>query len=90
MEPELVADVACIVGESPIWHAGEERVYWLDIPTGRIFRYDPTARTHERILQGDVVGGLTVQADGGLLLFMTSAINGSSSGSRMVRESRTA
>ena len=71
MEPELIADVACVVGESPIWHPGEERVYWLDIPTGRVFRYDPAARTHERILQGDVVGGLTVQADGGLLLFMT-------------------
>ncbi len=71
MEPELIADVACIVGESPTWHPGEARVYWLDIPTGRVFRYDPAAKAHEPILQGDVVGGLTVQADGGLLLFMT-------------------
>ncbi len=70
MKPELIADVACIVGESPIWHAGEEKLYWLDIPTGRVFRYDPAAKAHEQILRGDVAGGLAVQADGGLLLFM--------------------
>jgi len=70
VEPELIADVGCIVGESPIWHAGEEKVYWLDIPTGRILRYDPAAKAHEEIHRGDIAGGLTVQEDGSLLLFM--------------------
>lgn len=70
MEPELIADYACLTGEGPLWHPGERRLYWLDIPTGRMFRYDPAAGTHEQCYEGDVVGGFTVQADGTLLLFM--------------------
>ena len=67
--PELVADERCLVGEGPLWHDGEQRLYWVDIPAGRIFRYDPAAGAYERVYQGDVVGGFTFQADGALLLF---------------------
>jgi D-xylono/L-arabinono-1,4-lactonase len=70
MEPELIADYACVTGENPLWHPDEGQLYWTDIPTGRIFRYDPAAGWHEQVYQGDVVGGFTVQGDGALLLFM--------------------
>ena len=70
MEPELIADYRCITGESPIWHPDEQRLYWLDIPKGRMFRYHPASGHHEEVYQGDVVGGLTIQSDGALLLFM--------------------
>lgn len=70
MEPELIADYRCVTGESPIWHPDEERLYWLDIPKGRMFRYHPASGLHEEVYQGDVVGGLTIQSDGALLLFM--------------------
>ena len=70
MEPELIADYECVVGEGPLWHPGEQRLYWIDIPTGRIFRYDPANGMHEQCYEGDVVGGFTIQADGSLLLFM--------------------
>lgn len=69
MEPELIADYECVTGEGPLWHPGEGRVYWLDIPTGRIFRYDPASGRHEQIYAGEQVGGFTIQADGALLLF---------------------
>jgi sugar lactone lactonase YvrE len=70
MEPELIADYECVVGEGPLWHPGEQRLYWVDIPTGRLFRYDPATGTHEQCYQGEVLGGFTIQADGALLLFM--------------------
>jgi sugar lactone lactonase YvrE len=70
VEPELIADYACVVGEGPLWHPGEQRLYWTDIPTGRMFRYNPAASTHEQCYEGEVVGGFTIQADGALLLFM--------------------
>jgi len=69
MEPELIADYACVTGEGPLWHPGEGRVYWLDIPTGRIFRYDPASGRHEQVYAGEQVGGFTIQDDGALLLF---------------------
>lgn len=70
MIPELIADYECNTGENPLWHPGERRLYWLDIPTGRLFRYDPTTGKHEQFFQGEVTGGFTIQEDGALLLFM--------------------
>jgi len=70
MKPELIADYACATGEGPLWHAGEQRLYWADIPTGRMLRYDPVSGTHEQFYEGESVGGFTIQADGALLLFM--------------------
>jgi len=69
MQPELIADYACQTGEGPIWHTDEKRLYWVDIPAGRMFRYHAETGTHEMCYSGDPVGGFTVQADGSLLLF---------------------
>ena len=70
MEPELIADYQCVIGEGPLWHPGERRLYWIDIATGRMFRYEPATGRHELCYEGEVVGGFTIQADGALLLFM--------------------
>ena len=70
MEPELIADYQCETGEGPLWHPMERRLYWADIPRGRLFRYDPATGEHEQFYEGEVVGGFTIQADGALLLFM--------------------
>ena len=70
MEPELIADYNNHVGEGPLWHQTERLLYWVDIPQGRIFRYDPESGEHEQFYQGRVLGGFTIQEDGALLLFM--------------------
>ena len=70
MQPELIADYGCIVGEGPLWHPMEKRVYWGDILGGKLFRYNPYTRHHEQIYEGRQVGGFTIQSDGSLLLFM--------------------
>jgi|HubBroStandDraft_6_1064221.scaffolds.fasta_scaffold11548_2 sugar lactone lactonase YvrE len=67
---ELIADYACATGENPLWHPLEKRLYWCDIPNGRIFRYDPASGVHEPCYEGRPVGGFTIQSDGSLLLFM--------------------
>jgi|ERR1017187_9707956 D-xylonolactonase len=67
---ECIADYCCKMGENPLWHPLEKRLYWCDIPNGRIFRYDPASRIHEKCYEGRSVGGFTVQDDGSLLLFM--------------------
>ncbi len=70
MKPKLIADYACVVGEGPLWHPMEQRLYWIDIENGRMFRYHPASGQHEQCFEGDVVGGFTIQEDGPLLLFM--------------------
>lgn len=67
---ERVADTHCATGEGPLWHPGEEVLYWTDIPNGRLYRYDPASDDYERVLDDDVaLGGFTIQEDGTLLCF---------------------
>lgn len=70
VKPEMIADYECVCAEGPLWHAVERRLYWVDIPTGSLFRYEPETGQHERCLEGSALGGFTIQADGALLLFM--------------------
>ena len=68
--PSVVADTHNHTGEGPLYHPDENAVYWLDIPRGDLFRYNPAAASHERVLDYDgMVGGFTIQEDGDLLLF---------------------
>jgi D-xylonolactonase len=69
MESTLIADYNCVVGEGPLWHPQEKLLYWIDIETGRMFRYDPRTGNHEKCYEGDLIGGFTIQANGALLLF---------------------
>jgi len=69
MDPELIADYHCVCGEGPLWHPIEKRLYWADIATARMFRYDPATGHHEQFYEGEPLGGFTFQADGSLLLF---------------------
>jgi len=70
MNPEIVLDIKCKVGEGPLWHPLEKKLYWLDIPEGIIYRYDPETGMVEKVYRGDIVGGYTIQEDGSLLFFM--------------------
>lgn len=69
MEPHLVADRECHTGEGPLWHPDDGLIYWVDIPRGLLFRYDPETGEHEECYRTDAIGGFTIQDDGSLLLF---------------------
>lgn len=32
MEQEIIGDYRSQIGEGPIWHPTEKRIYWVDIP----------------------------------------------------------
>ncbi|MBD1807530.1 SMP-30/gluconolactonase/LRE family protein [Microcoleus sp. FACHB-SPT15] len=67
--PEIIVDCSCHNAEGPLWHPLEQRLYWTDIPTGCLFRYEPATNTCEQIYSGECIGGFTIQEDGSLLLF---------------------
>ncbi|MEP6965450.1 MAG: SMP-30/gluconolactonase/LRE family protein [Polaromonas sp.] len=39
MKAELVLDARNATGESPVWHAAQQALYWVDIPAGRLCRW---------------------------------------------------
>ncbi|WP_284425741.1 SMP-30/gluconolactonase/LRE family protein [Acidovorax sp. SUPP1855] len=43
---ELVLDARCATGESPVWRAAEQALYWADIPQGVLHRW--SAQTGEQ------------------------------------------
>jgi D-xylonolactonase len=65
---EMIADVAAVVGEGPVWDPGAKCLYWTDIRTGRMFRYIPSKGEHRQVHSGVFVGGLAVNRRGGLTL----------------------
>lgn len=67
---DMVVDALLETGEGPLWHEDEQRLYWVDIPPGRVYRFDPTTYRHELVHDaGEAIGGYTIQADGAFLLF---------------------
>jgi sugar lactone lactonase YvrE len=67
---DLAADARAALGECPRWHAGEGRLYWVDIPNRRLCRTDPaTGRTEQRDFAAPV-GCFAFRAGGGLVLGM--------------------
>jgi sugar lactone lactonase YvrE len=42
MDAELILDAQNATGESPVWSAREQALYWVDIPAGKLHRWDPS------------------------------------------------
>ena len=57
------------LGEGPLWHADQRLLYWTDILAGKLFTFDPATGARRCVYEGRPVGGMTIQADGALLLF---------------------
>ncbi len=49
---ELIVDARNATGESPVWHAGEQALYWVDIPARQLHRWRLADGNHD-VWQGD-------------------------------------
>ncbi len=54
------------VGESPVWSAREQRLYWVDIQGKKIHRFDPETAVNETFELPEIVTSVTLRASGGL------------------------
>lgn len=74
MQPQLIVDYANEIGEGPLWHPHDKKLYWVDIPPGKIYRHDPATGENELYVQGPTgIGGFTIQENGSLLCFTYDA-----------------
>jgi sugar lactone lactonase YvrE len=58
------------LGEGPRWHAGEQRLYWVDIALNELHRLDPETGRDECRMFDAPVGCFAFTDDGGFILAM--------------------
>ena len=89
-QAELVVDAKNGVGESPVWMAAEQALYWVDIPACTLNRWDATSgqcqhwQSPEMLacIASDGVGGWVAGMETGLFS-LTSLPNGALTTSRL-------
>jgi sugar lactone lactonase YvrE len=62
------------LGESPFWHPGEARLYWIDIPARLLMRMDPLSRQLESWAMAEEPGCIAPAHGGGLVVALRSGI----------------
>jgi sugar lactone lactonase YvrE len=79
---ELLVDMRNATGESPVWHAGEQALYWVDIPACKLCRWQlanaevTTWLAHEMlacIAQGGGAGSWVAGMETGIFALQTGA-----------------
>ncbi len=65
---ECVLPFEAMVGESPVWHPGEQRLLWIDIQGKKIHRFDPRTCKNESFALPEIVTCIQLCSSGGLVL----------------------
>jgi D-xylonolactonase len=71
---ERLCFLACDIAENPLWHKETNKLYFVDIPAGTIYSYDPAKNNCCVFAHTRITGGFTLQRDGSLLLFQDGGI----------------
>ena len=67
-------DARAALGEGPRWHAGEARLYWVDILRNELHRFDPAGGRDEVRRFDAPIGCFAFRRQGGLLLAMKNGL----------------
>ncbi len=81
----LVLKIPAALGETPVWSAASNRLYWIDCPTRQVHRFDPASGQDEVLpiegLEGNL-GSIALAADGGMLILCGKQLHHLAPGSR--------
>jgi sugar lactone lactonase YvrE len=64
---ELVSDEQCNLGECPVWDFVHKRIYWIDIPSGKIHLHYPEKNEYKAFETGQTLGSIALRKSGGLV-----------------------
>lgn len=68
------SEIACVlpwqatVGESPVWQAAENCLYWIDIQQQSIHRFHPESKQNQSFALPEIVTSIGLRQSGGLVL----------------------
>jgi sugar lactone lactonase YvrE len=66
MQAQLIADVKNGVGESPVWHAADQALYWVDIPGKTLYRWRASTALQSWSCS-QMIGCIAMHAQGGFV-----------------------
>ena len=75
MQAELVLDARNTVGESPVWIAAEQALYWSDIPARRLYRWQAVSGAVTDWASPGMIGCFAPHASGGWLCAMEDGVH---------------
>jgi sugar lactone lactonase YvrE len=64
-----------LIGESPLWSAQEQALYWVDIPRGLVQRWQPVTGERAEWQLPSAVGSIGLRASGGLVAALRTGIH---------------
>lgn len=73
---ELVLDARNATGESPVWHAGEQALYWVDIPACTLNRWALATASVSRWQAPEMLACIAASATGGWIAGAESGVFG--------------
>lgn len=68
LQADLLLDARADLGEGPVWHAGERKIYWIDITHGELHAFDPATGLDVVHPVGQQIGCAVPRASGGFIL----------------------
>lgn len=74
-EITCVLDAKALLGEGTYWDIAAQRLWWIDIFSKAIHRYDPRTGKNETFQAPEYLGCLAVRQKGGLVLSMKSGFH---------------
>jgi sugar lactone lactonase YvrE len=69
---DLLLDARAMLGEGPSWHAGEQKLYWVDIVGKMLHCYDPSTGMDRTWVLPEQIGCVVPRKAGGLVLSLES------------------
>lgn len=67
-QADLLIDHTCELGEGPLWHPIDQKLYWVDILSKQLHRYDPSSKRHETRDFPMIISALSPTKDGQLVI----------------------
>ncbi|CAJ0783137.1 6-deoxy-6-sulfogluconolactonase [Ralstonia condita] len=61
---ERIGTMQCGVGESPVWHSGEQALYWTDIPGRTLWRWSQSTGQCDAWALPEMAGCIAMTSDG--------------------------
>ena len=74
-EVTCVLDAKAVLGESPVWSAEENALYWVDIPAPALHRLDLASGALKTWKMPETIGCLGLRAKGGAVVALRNGFH---------------